>query len=267
MVDRDSEPKYQRRVVGLRVDASTYADATARVILAARQREAFWLCPACVQTVLEAHRSSSFARVMDTATLVTTDGMPLVWSLSLMGVPNAQRVYGPTLTEHILDVAAVSDLPVGFYGASQDTIDKLVVRCPERWPGLKVAYAYSPPYRPPTPEEDQETIRRIQESGARIMFVSLGCPKHELWAHDHYKILNMPVLAVGAAFDFIAGAKPQAPHWLQAVGLEWLFRLSTEPKRLWRRYLLGNPKFAMLLAAQLIGLRRFDGPENQSRQV
>lgn len=267
MKSNGSEPdRIQRRIVGMRVDASTYADATAQVIRAARERQAFWLCPACVQTVLEAHRSPSFRRVMDTASLVTTDGMPLVWSLSLLGVRNSQRVYGPTLTERILDVAAVSDIPVGFYGASQDTLDKLVKRCAERWPGLKVAYAYSPPYRPPTPEEDAETIRRIHESGARIVFVSLGCPKHELWAHDHYKILNMPVLAVGAAFDFIAGAKPQAPHWLQSMGLEWLFRLCTEPRRLWRRYLLGNPTFVMLLAAQLTGLRRFGG-ENRPTDV
>jgi len=123
MVNGDSERKYQRRIVGLRVDASTYADATARVILAAKQQEAFWLCPACVQTVLEAHRSPSFKRVMDTATLVTTDGMPLVWSMSLMEFPTLSASTVRLLPNTFSKSAAVSDLPVGFYGASQDTLD------------------------------------------------------------------------------------------------------------------------------------------------
>jgi N-acetylglucosaminyldiphosphoundecaprenol N-acetyl-beta-D-mannosaminyltransferase len=194
---------------------------------------------------------------MDTANLVTTDGMPLVWALRLMGLKNASRVYGPTLTEKILETVAVSGVPVGFYGSSQESLDRLQARLRERWPRLNIAYAYSPPYRPLTPEEDSDVTASIQASGARILFVSLGCPKHELFAWNHYRKLNMPILAVGAAFDFLAGMKPQAPAWMQAIGLEWFFRLLSEPRRLWRRYLLMNPVFVFLFAAQLTGLRRF----------
>lgn len=251
-------PPLSRYILGMRVDFSSYEDAVKRVLCAAENRQPFWLCPACVQTVVEAHRAPSFSAVMDTASLVTTDGMPLVWALWLLGIRNASRVYGPTLTERILEVAAVSGVPVGFYGSSPESLEKLQVRLLERWPGLNVAYAYSPPYRPLTPEEDCEIIERIQASGTRILFVSLGCPKHEIWAWSHHRILKIPILAVGAAFDFMAGVKPQAPAWMQAIGLEWFFRLLSEPRRLWRRYLLMNPVFVLLLVAQLTGLRHFN---------
>ncbi len=251
------KPAISRHILGMRVDCSSYEDAVQQVLNAAETRTPFWLCPACVQTVVEAHRAPSFREVMDTANLVTTDGMPLVWALRLMGLKNASRVYGPTLTEKILETVAVSGVPVGFYGSSQDSLDRLQARLRERWPRLNIAYAYSPPYRPLTPEEDSEVTASIQASGARILFVSLGCPKHELFAWNHYRKLNMPILAVGAAFDFLAGVKPQAPAWMQAIGLEWFFRLLSEPRRLWRRYLLMNPVFVFLFAAQLTGLRRF----------
>jgi N-acetylglucosaminyldiphosphoundecaprenol N-acetyl-beta-D-mannosaminyltransferase len=251
-------PPISRRILGMRVDFSSYEDAAKRVLLAAENRQAFWLCPACVHTVVEAYRALSFRAVMDTATLVTSDGMPLVWTLRLMGIRNASRVYGPRLTERILELAAVSGVPVGFYGSTPETVRTLRKRLRERRPQLNIAYSYSPPFRPVSPEEDREIIERIQDSGARILFVGLGCPKQELWVWNHYRILNIPILAVGAAFDFIAGVKPQAPPWMQRIGLEWFFRLLSEPRRLWRRYLLMNPAFVLLLAAQLTGLRRFD---------
>lgn len=255
-----------RRVVGMRVDASSYSDATDLVIRAAQQRDPFWLCPASVHTAIEAHRSLDFARTMETASLVTTDGMPLVWSMRMLGIHGQTRVYGPTLTQHILDAAAKRRIPVGFYGGSPETLRKLLQTCAERWPELQIAYSFSPPYRPPTPEEDTATIARIRDSGARILFIGLGCPAQERWAQRHHRTLQMPVLAVGAAFDFIAGTRRQSPPFLQRLGLEWFFRLCTEPKRLWKRYLLGNPTFVMLLLAQLTGLRRFGPQDDPSAQ-
>jgi N-acetylglucosaminyldiphosphoundecaprenol N-acetyl-beta-D-mannosaminyltransferase len=242
----ECDRSYQR-IIGMRVDVSTYADAVARVISAARERRPFWLCPAGVHTVIESHRNQSMGQAMETASLVTTDGMPLVWSLRCLGLKNAERVYGPTLTEKVLEAAAADQIPVGFYGASPATLSLLLEKCRKRWPDLIVSYAVSPPFRPPTPEEDLATIHRVQASGTRILFVGLGCPKQELWACDHYRILGIPILAVGAAFDFIAGVKPQAPGWMQRYGLEWFFRL--------------------LLAAQLTGLRRFVHPDRQSSDV
>ncbi len=252
------EPMLNRHILGMRVDFSSYEDAVARVLRAAEDPRPFWLCPASMQTVMEAHRTPSFQAVMDSASLVTSDGMPLVWTLRLMGIRNASRVYGPTLTERVLEAAADSGVPVGFYGSSPETLSKLLARVREKWPRLNVAYAFSPPYRPLTQEEDCEIIERIQSSRARVLFVGLGCPKQEVWAWNHYHILNVPILAVGAAFDFIAGVKPTAPAWMQSAGLEWFFRLISEPRRLWRRYLLLNPAFTFLLLSQLTGLRRFE---------
>ena len=256
-----------RRILGMRVHVSTYADAAARVIIAAQEHQPFWLCPAGVHTAIESHRNKSMGQAMETASLVTTDGMPLVWSLRQLGLNDAERVYGPTLMERILEEAAGRAIPVGFYGASPRTLSLLLENCEKRWPDLIVSYSCSPPFRAATPDEDLETVRHVRASGARILFVGLGCPKQELWACDHYRTLSIPILAVGAAFDFIAGVKPQAPAWMQRHGLEWFFRLLSEPKRLWRRYLLGNPYFLLLLAAQLTGLRRFVHPGKQSSDV
>ncbi len=242
----------------MRVDASSYSSATAQVIAAAQRQEAFWLCPAGVHTVIEAHRNPLMARAMETANLVTTDGMPLVWSLRWMGIRSQKRVYGPTLTERVLEAAAQQGIPVAFYGTSPETMHRLLGNCRARWPTLEIAYACSPPFRQLTPQEDLDALEGVRTSGAKILFVGLGCPKQERWAQDHYRPLSMPVLAVGAAFDFIAGTKQQAPEWMQGLGLEWLFRLISEPRRLWRRYLFGNPYFVLLLIAQMAGLRRFD---------
>lgn len=254
----DIRPIVNRKILGMRVDFSSYDDAVERVLRAAEKRQPFWLCPASVHTVIERHHNSMFREVMDSASLVTTDGVPLVWTLRILGIRRAQRVYGPTLTERVLECASNTEMSVGFYGSSQRVIETMAVRLKQRWPRLHIAYAHAPPYRRATPEEDLATVRNIQESGVRILFVGLGCPKQETWSYDHYRVLNIPILAVGAAFDFIAGVKPQAPKWMQSAGLEWLFRLLSEPRRLWRRYLLINPAFLFLLAAQLVGLRRFD---------
>jgi len=118
---------------------------------------------------------------------------------------------------------------------------------------LNVAYSFSPPYRELNAEEDEDIVKRINESGAAILFVGLGCPKQEAWMAEHHNRVNSVMLGVGAAFDFHAGAKPQAPVWMQGIGLEWLFRLVTEPRRLWRRYLYHNTRFVILAVADLLG--------------
>jgi N-acetylglucosaminyldiphosphoundecaprenol N-acetyl-beta-D-mannosaminyltransferase len=126
----------------------------------------------------------------------------------------------------------------------------MVEACRQRFHGLRVAYAHAPAFRQLTPEEDAAVVREINDSGARILFVGLGCPKQERWMASHKGCVNAVMLGVGAAFDFLAGSKPQAPAWVQRAGLEWLFRLATEPRRLWRRYVYHNPRFVVLLAGQ-----------------
>jgi N-acetylglucosaminyldiphosphoundecaprenol N-acetyl-beta-D-mannosaminyltransferase len=244
-----------RHILNVRVDATTYADATARIIAWARESRSCFVCLATVNAIMEAHGSCEYQRVMREADLVTSDGMPLVWLLRGLGVAGASRVYGPDLTLTILARAAEHGIPVGFYGGSESVLSKLIETVTRRFPDLKIAYAYAPPFRTLTTAEDQEVARAIEHSGARILFVGLGGAKQDYWMHAHRGRVRCVMLGVGAAFDFIAGTKAQAPRWMQQSGLEWIFRLATEPRRLWRRYLSRNPHFAVLALAQLARTR------------
>jgi N-acetylglucosaminyldiphosphoundecaprenol N-acetyl-beta-D-mannosaminyltransferase len=258
-----------RHILGVRVDSTTYADATRQILDWAQAAQSRYVCCACVNNIMEAHDSAAFRDVMNQADLVTSDGMPLVWLLRLLGIPAATRVYGPDLTLHVLHAAAASNIPVGFYGGSPQVLEKLLRRVAENDPGINIVYAESPPYRDLTPEEDQRIVDALCQSGARILFIGLSTPKQDRWMHAHREKLDCVMLGVGAAFDFIAGVKPQAPRWMQSSGLEWLFRLATEPRRLWKRYLRHNPRFAVLAAAQLLTLKKgtaYSVPNPQSPQ-
>jgi N-acetylglucosaminyldiphosphoundecaprenol N-acetyl-beta-D-mannosaminyltransferase len=194
--------------------------------------------------------------VMEGADLTTPDGMPLVWGLGLLGVRGASRVYGPDLTPILCERAAAAGIPVGFYGSGPEVLADLTAKLVQRYPALQIAYASSPPFRPLTPDEDADARERINRSGVRLLFVGLGTPRQEQWMAANKGHVQTVMVGVGAAFDFIAGRKRQAPKYLQRFGLEWLFRLATEPRRLWRRYLYRNPRFVVLFARQLLAERR-----------
>ena len=254
------DPPLERRlIIGMRVDATSYDDATWRVITWARAGDSRYVCVANVHMVMEAYDAPDFRRIVNVADLVTPDGMPLVWMLHWLGVPGQERVAGPELTLRVCERAALEGIPVGFYGGAPEVLDNLVSNLKARLPALEVTYAYSPPFRALTPAEDSQIIKEINGSGARILFVGLGCPKQERWMAEHKGRVQAVMLGVGAAFDFHAGKVPQAPAWMQRMGLEWLFRLATEPRRLWRRYAKHNPRFVVLALMQLFGLRRFEG--------
>ncbi len=239
----------------MRVDRTSYPDAARRVIDWARGRESRYVCCASVNNVMEAFDSAQFRGIMNEADLVTPDGMPLVWGLRLLGARGATRVYGPDLTLEVLDAAARNDLSVGFYGASADTLRRLTANVQDRFPSLRIAYSFSPPFRPLTNDEDARMTSEINASGARVLFVGLSTPKQERWMAAHRGRIQAVMLGVGAAFDFLAGTKPQAPRWMQRAGLEWLFRFLAEPRRLGPRYLRHNPRFVTLFTLQLLGLR------------
>ncbi len=241
-----------RLILGTRTDATSYSDAATRVLAWANTPESRYVCASNVHVTMEAYDSAEYRAIVNGADLVTPDGMPLVWALWLFGVAEATRVYGPTLTVHVLERAATAGVPVGFYGATLEVLTRMLDACRRRFAGLRVAYAHSPPFRELTAEEDAEVVREINRSGARILFVGLGCPKQERWMGSHKGRVKAVMLGVGVAFDFLAGVKPQAPVWLQRAGLEWLFRLATEPRRLWRRYAYHNPRFVALLAGQYV---------------
>jgi N-acetylglucosaminyldiphosphoundecaprenol N-acetyl-beta-D-mannosaminyltransferase len=245
-----------RRILGVRVDATDYSRGASQIIQWARQDRSRYICFATVSAIMEYHDSRDYREVLEKADLVTSDGMPLVWLLRLLGVADATRVYGPDLMLMVLEIAAAAGIPVGFHGGTNTALRKLVLRMTARFPELKVAYAKSPPFRPPTLDEDECTTREIKDAGVRILLVGLGSPKQDFWMHEHAGRIDAVMLGVGAAFDFLAGTKPQAPRWMQRSGLEWLFRLATEPRRLWRRYLTHNPLFLVLAAAEVLRTRR-----------
>jgi N-acetylglucosaminyldiphosphoundecaprenol N-acetyl-beta-D-mannosaminyltransferase len=173
------------------------------------------------------------------------DGMPLVWMLRALGIPGATRVYGPDLTLAVCEHAERRGVPVGFYGGAPDVLDALVERLSTRFPQLRIAFVHSPPFTLDTPRIDPASADAIRDSGIGVLFVGLGCPKQERFMAAHREQLPCALVGVGAAFDFLAGCKRQAPAWLQRLGLEWAFRLVCEPGRLWRRYLVHNPRFAV----------------------
>lgn len=241
-----------RFIVGMRVDATSYKDATDRIMSWAKNGESRMVCAASVNNVMETRESSDFLDVMNRSDLVTPDGMPLVWGLKLLGVKGPTRTYGPTLTQILLDRAEVAGVPVGFYGGSPRVLEDLLEVAWRRWPELKVTYAHSPPFRELTAEERQREVAEINASGARLLFVGIGSPKQDRWMDSNKNQIGAVMLGVGAAFDFIAGVKKQAPSILQGLGLEWLFRLLSEPRRLWRRYLVRNPRFLYLFGVQYV---------------
>lgn len=245
----------ERRILGVRVDATSYEDATRQVLAWARAGDSRYVCCATVNNVMEARDHPEYAEVMERADLVTADGMPLVWALRALGVRHATRVYGPDLMGYVLEAAEREGVAVGFYGGSGAVLARLQQEIQRRFPKINVAYAEAPPFRNLTPDEDEQTVRLIGESDARVLFVGLGSPKQDRWMHAHRERIPAVMLGVGAAFDFWAGAKSQAPRWMQQSGLEWLFRLATEPLRLWRRYLKQNPRFAWLALTEILRSR------------
>jgi len=242
----------QRYVLGQRLDATDYADATARVVDWARRGESRYVCLSNVHMVMQGWDNPNFRQIINAADLITTDGVPLVWCLRALGVPLAVRVYGPDLTLHVCAAAAQQQLAIGLYGGTAQSLKEFAAMLQSRFPAIEIACSIAPPFRPLTAAEDLAYTKQLTKSGARILFVGIGCPKQEIWMSEHRGRLNMPMLGVGAAFDFHAGRVKQAPAWLQGIGLEWLFRLLVEPRRLWRRYAWHNPRFVLFFIEQLL---------------
>lgn len=252
------EPMQSRHILGVRVDATTYAEAAGKIVEWAHARRSCYVCCAPVSLIMEARRTRDDHEVLRQAALVTSDGMPVVWMLRALGIRKATRVYGPELTPWILQAATEAGLPVGFFGGTDEVLQRLTEIVRREFPHLRIVYAEAPPFRKTTAEEDRRITSAIQSSGVRVLFVGLGNPKQERWMRAHQGRVEAVMVGVGAAFDFMAGAKPQAPRWMQRRGMEWLFRLWMEPRRLWRRYLFNNPAFAVLAVSQLIRHRLYE---------
>lgn len=238
-------------VLGVHVSAVDPPRALAAVEEWVEQRARTYVCVTGVHGVMESQHDPALREVHNRAGLTVPDGVPLVWCCRRAGLTGTQRVYGPDLMLAVLARAAEQGWSSYFYGGAEGVPELLAQRMQERFPGLRVAGTYSPPFRPLTPQESDEVARRIDASGADLVWVGLSTPKQERWMAEHRDRLQAPVLlGVGAAFDFHTGRVRQAPAWMQRNGLEWLFRLLVEPRRLWRRYLSNNPRFVAAVVRQ-----------------
>jgi N-acetylglucosaminyldiphosphoundecaprenol N-acetyl-beta-D-mannosaminyltransferase len=210
------------------------------------------LTAAAVHLVMLARENAEVRRAVLAASVVVPDGQPLVWALRALGHREATRVYGPDLMARYCEHAARSGTPAFLYGGRSDAaLVELAVRLRTRFPGLEIAGAHSPPFRELSAQEDERIARRIDASGAQVVWVGTGQPRQEQWMARMRPRLAAPMLiAVGAAFDFHAGLVPQAPAWMGGLGLEWTYRLAREPRRLWRRYARYNPRFLVAFARQ-----------------
>jgi exopolysaccharide biosynthesis WecB/TagA/CpsF family protein len=238
------------------IDDANLETATGIVIEAAHRGGAFALSAMAVHGVMEGVLDPSHLYRLNRLELVVADGQPVRWALNhLHDVGLRQRVYGPGLTLAVLARAEQEKLPVYFYGSTVDILSLLSVKLLERFPRLIIAGTSPSTFGRTTVEAADRIGNQIRQSGAQIVFVGLGCPRQEVWAYEFRDRVNVPILAVGAAFPFLAGTLRQAPQWMQDRGLEWLFRLCTEPRRLWRRYLLLSPAYIFLIACQWLGFR------------
>jgi len=240
-------------VLGVGISAVTEAEAVAAVIDAAQQSRPFALTALAVHGVMTGVMDAQQRCRLNQLDMVTPDGQPVRWALNrLHGQTLARRVYGPDLTLTVCAAAEAAGLPVAWYGSTPATLTKLQAALHDRFPRLPIAGVWPSQFRRLTADETAQTAAAIRASGAKIVFVGLGCPRQETWAYEMRDRLGVPILAVGAAFDFLGGNKPQAPTWMQTRGLEWLFRLVSEPRRLWRRYLLLNPAYIALVTRQAL---------------
>jgi N-acetylglucosaminyldiphosphoundecaprenol N-acetyl-beta-D-mannosaminyltransferase len=245
----------KRNVLGVLVDVVDYQAATEQVLAAAHHRSPYAVTALAVHGVMTGVLDPAHNARLNSFDLVTPDGQPVRWALNLLHHAGLRdRVYGPTLTLRVLERCAADGLPVYLYGSTEATLHRLVVALEAMFTGLKIAGAEPSKFRAAQPGEDAEIANRIRASGARIVLVGLGCPRQEVFAYAMRPLLDMPLLAVGAAFDYHAGLLRKPPAWMQARGLEWLWRLTLEPKRLWRRYMVLNPAYLARLAAQKLHL-------------
>ena len=239
-------------VGGLGISELTFDEALALFLEAPARGDRLRAHFCTAHTVVEAHDTPDLRRALGAAELTVADGMPLVWAGRLRG-RHVGRVCGPDLMLALLDRSRVHGGRHYFYGGAPGVAERIADRMCERFPGLQIVGTEAPPFRVLTPEEQQEAAARINASGADYVWVGLGTPKQDYWLAENRDRLQASVLfAVGAAFDFLSGGKPRAPRLMQRTGMEWLFRLVTEPRRLGRRYTVTNARFLWLVGTEIL---------------
>ena len=244
-------PKHS--LFGVTVSATDYQGAARAVMSAARRREGGVVTHMAVHALVTANRDPSYREKVNAFEVVAPDGQPVRWALNrIHGTSLTDRVYGPELMLRLCRCAAEAGVGVYLYGSTPEVVKALAGRLVERFPALRIVGAEPSLFRALSRDEDQALVARVNDSGAGLLFLGLGCPLQETFAYEHRQAIKAVQLCVGAAFDFHAGNKRMAPPWMQRSGLEWLFRLTQEPRRLWRRYLVTNALFCLLFARRLV---------------
>jgi exopolysaccharide biosynthesis WecB/TagA/CpsF family protein len=250
----------KRSVLGVNVDVTDYESAVDRTVEAARQKRPFVVTALPVHGIMTGALDEEHRYRLNTFDVVVPDGQPVRWALNLLhGVALRERVYGPNLMLDLCERLAHDRLPIYLFGSNPEPIALLTANLSRRFPGIRIAGSQPGRFKTLSAVERDEIVQTIRASGAALVFAGLGCPRQDVWAYENQAALAMPIVCVGAAFDFHAGIVPQAPAALQNAGLEWAYRLAREPRRLWRRYLL-NPVYVAMIAGQASGLRDFDNP-------
>ena len=250
-------------VLGVNISALNYEAAVQQIIDAAKKQQPLAVSALAVHGLMTGALEPKHRYRLNRFDILAPDGQPVRWGLRwLHGIKLADRVYGPNLMLYTCQRAAAEDVPVFLFGGTETLLAKLETSLTSQFPQLKIAGKMPSKFRTLKPGEREEVVQTIRDSGARITFVGLGCPRQEVWGYEFRDAIEMPLLAVGAAFNFHAGELSQAPKWLQDRGLEWLYRLVAEPKRLWRRYLYLNPLYLSMVALQRLGWKRFDSSED-----
>lgn len=240
------------RLFGVEVSRVDYDSAVESIIDAAQNDEGGIVSCQAVHAVITASGDPELREKVNSFAMVTPDGQPVRWAMNLIHKAGlTERVYGPELMLRVCEAAAAKGVEIYLYGGSEEVAVKLQQRLRKRLPNLKIAGCESPPFRPLTEQEKLDTAARINDSGAGILFVGLGAPKQDIYAYENRESIRPVMVCVGAAFDFHAGEKSMAPGWMQRNGLEWLFRLASEPRRLWKRYLVTNSIFLLKLGQEL----------------
>lgn len=240
------------QVVGAQIDVISWDEVLRKISRWSLLRESRYVCICNVHSVVTAAQYQKFDRVVNEADMATPDGAPIAWMLRRLGHTEQKRINGPDLMWRYCEQAQSRDESIFIYGSTEKTLALLKVKLHTAFPTLKIAGTYSPPFRPLTPDEDTAIVVKINESGAGVVFVSLGCPKQEMWMAAHRGLIHAVMIGVGAAFDYHAGTIKRASKWMQVYGLEWLYRLLSEPRRLFKRYFVTNTIFILLAAKQLI---------------
>jgi N-acetylglucosaminyldiphosphoundecaprenol N-acetyl-beta-D-mannosaminyltransferase len=246
----------QKQLISINLNTGAYKSFVNEVVELSGTRSSY-ICVANVHMLVEAYTNPSFASIVNNADMITPDGMPLTWGLKLLHGVNQDRVAGMDLLPDILKEAEQKSIPVYFYGGTEVMLDSIEKYIPKYYPLLPIAGMYSPPFRELSLEELDLNAEIINNSGARIVFVILGCPKQELWMGIMKNRIRATMIGVGGALPVLLGFQKRAPVWMQKYGLEWLFRLIQEPKRLFKRYAVTNTIFLYLLFKEFIRVRIF----------